>query len=72
MLILPKQARDKHGESTQKSAAFLQRLWDEALEGGGADNASFWSHFILKRSICQDRLGTSSKGKEETEGVFCR
>jgi hypothetical protein len=31
----------------------------------------FWSQFYVKRSIYQDRLGTSI-GKVEKEGVFCR
>ena len=36
-----------------------------------AENDSFWSWFISRRSFCQDRLGTNV-GKVEGKGIFCR
>eukprot|EP01046_Picozoa_sp_COSAG06_P009481 COSAG06_NODE_496_length_15043_cov_8.883565_8_plen_207_part_00 len=41
------------------------------LRWGGAKDASFGSHFCLKCSFCQDKLGTKT-GKVEKKGTFCR
>jgi hypothetical protein len=82
VIILPRQARDKHRESTRKREAFFAGAAAatdgperanrslEALTSAavGAINASFLPRFYTKkRSFCQDRLGTNI-GKFEGKG----
>ena len=84
MMISPRQARDKHRESTQKKRAFscsyelltagfpCQSFCKAGLKTGEYEkrNAVFEPICLIqKRSFCQARLGTSI-GRGETEGAF--
>jgi hypothetical protein len=84
-ILLPRQARDKHGENSKRGMRFAGEAEDLAGTRAGADAAKkltgteneqirfvFIAAVFQQTSLCQDRLGTSTKKPLETkEGAWC-
>ena len=62
MIILPRQARDKHWENAKKSAVFLQRLFPRAASHGSSSTAA-----QREMKLKQTRPATHQEGRES----FC-
>ena len=75
MIIMPRQARDKHRENSKRETGFLQSSssgCSKSATRGANEQLLFWSHFILKMLVSTQTGSGQTSEKLRTNGVLCR